>query len=161
MKIKVEVRSLDRAKEMRSKRSPGNNKDPIPRVWKGEKRKEGGDFKRERGKMKMALGMVSGEGSTEDMPLRGSEGKKAGSCRGQAASLGCRWRVLVRGITFKLYMCFLFCPHPCLTRTILESIPGSGEVEGCYSRNTEGKGVNGGGSGGLGEGWGWSEGEQD
>lgn len=82
MKIKVEERSLDRVMEMRSKRSLGNNKDFIFRVWKGEKRKEGSDFKRERGKMKMVLGMVLGEGSIEDMLLRGFEGKKLGSCRG-------------------------------------------------------------------------------
>lgn len=55
-----------RVQERRRKRSSGNNKDSIPRVYKGQ-RKEGRDLTREKGKMKMVPGMISGESSTEDI----------------------------------------------------------------------------------------------
>ena len=56
---------MDRVTEMRRKRSLRNSEDSIARTCEGQ-RKEDSDLKREREKMKMVPGRVSG-GSTEDM----------------------------------------------------------------------------------------------
>lgn len=59
------MRSLDRVKEIRRKRN-STIKTPFPRICKGQ-RKESSDLKRERGKIEMVPGMISGERSTEKM----------------------------------------------------------------------------------------------